>query len=228
VCRGFARRSPRRIRVDADREDAGGALDDSGQRGDVVEVEPQRDPEAGVERLGEKPRPRRRADQSERGQVHLDRPGHRAFADDDVEAEVLHRRVEDLLDRRREPVDLVHEEDVLLLQVGQDPREVSGARHHRPRGQPKTGAHLPRDDVGERRLSQARRPGQQHVVERLAAAPRRLEEDREVLADLRLPDVLRERLRPQLRLDGGVLFQRAAAQDGLVFSHGRRPFFIRR
>ena len=33
-------------------------------------------------------------------------------AEDDVEAEVLHRRVERLLDRRREPVDLVDEEDV--------------------------------------------------------------------------------------------------------------------
>ena len=58
------------------------------------------------------------------------------------------------------------------------------------------------------------RPGQQHVVERLAAAARRGEEHGEVLADLRLADVLGERLRPELRLDGGVLFESGAGQDG--------------
>ena len=75
------------------------------------------------------------------------------------------------------------------------------------------GAHLARDDVRERRLAEAGRPGQQDVVERLAAAPRRREEDREVLADLGLADVLAEVLRAQLRLDGGVVLERGAGQD---------------
>ena len=56
----------RGVRPDADREDLRRPLDDPCQGFDVVEIQTQRDPEAGVERLGEKPRPRRRADQSER------------------------------------------------------------------------------------------------------------------------------------------------------------------
>ena len=40
-----------------------------------------------------------------------------ALADDDVEPEVLERRVEDLLDRAVEPVDLVDEEDVALARA---------------------------------------------------------------------------------------------------------------
>ena len=72
------------------------------------------------------------------------------------------------------------------------PGEVARARDHRPGGQAQPGAHLARDDVRERRLAETRRAGQQDVVERLAAALRRRQEDREVLADLRLPDVLGE------------------------------------
>ena len=43
-----------------------------------------------------------------------------ALADDDVEGEVLHRRVEHLLDDAVEPVHLVDEEHVALLKTGQD------------------------------------------------------------------------------------------------------------
>ena len=189
------------------------AVHDLGQRRDVVEVEAQRDPEASVERLREQARTRRRADEREGRQVHLHRARHRALADQDVEAEVLHRRVEDLLDGRRQAVDLVHEEDVVRLQVRQDPGEVARPGDHRARRQPQPGAHLARDDVREGRLAEAGRTRQEHVVERLAAALRRREEDREVLADLRLADVLAEVLGPQLRLDRGVVFEGGAGED---------------
>ena len=64
----------------------------------------------------QQPGARGRADQRERRQVERQRPRSGALADDDVEPEVLERRVEDLLDRAREPVDLVDEEDVALAQ----------------------------------------------------------------------------------------------------------------
>ena len=51
----------------------------------------------------------------------------RPLADDQVELEILHRRIEDLLDRRREPVDLVDEQHVARLQVGQQRGEIAGA-----------------------------------------------------------------------------------------------------
>ena len=162
------------MRID---EDLRRAIDDLRQGVDVVEIQPQRDAEAPVERLGEQARPRRGADQREGRQVHLHRARHRPFADDDVQPEVLHGRVEDLLDGRAQAVDLVHEEDVARLEVRQDAGEIAGARDHRARGQAQTRAHLARDDVGERRLSEARRAGQEHVIERLAAPARRGQED---------------------------------------------------
>ena len=77
--------------------------------------------------------PGRRADEGELLELELVAPGARPLADDDVQAEVLHGRVEDLLDRGLEAVDLVDEQDLLRLQVGQDGREVAGPLDDRAR-----------------------------------------------------------------------------------------------
>ena len=49
------------------------------------------------------------------GRLDLHRARRRPFADDQVELVILHRRIEDFLDRRIEAMDLVDEEDVALL-----------------------------------------------------------------------------------------------------------------
>ncbi len=141
------------------------------------------------------------------------------LADHDVDLVVLERGIEDLLDHRREAVDLVDEEDVVGLEVGEDGGEVAGALQHRPRGLLQVHAHLARDDVRERGLAEARRAEEEHVVERLLAVPRRGDEDLELLADLRLPDVLGELARAQrpflalLHRRGGVPGDEAVGFD---------------
>ena len=97
--------------------------------------------------------------------------------DDDVDRAVLHRRVEDLLDGAVEPVDLVDEEDVALLEGGEDGGQVALAVERRPRDGVDAALHLAGHDVGQGRLAQAGRPGQQHVVEWLAPGPGGVEED---------------------------------------------------
>ena len=51
----------------------------------------------------------------------LDAHGTRAWplADDEIELEILHRRIEDFLDRGREAMDLVNEENVSRLEIGE-------------------------------------------------------------------------------------------------------------
>ena len=78
-----------------------------------VELEPRDDAEAVAQRVGEHAGARGRADQRERLQVELDRARRRALADHDVDLVVLQRRVEDLLDDRRQAMDLVDEEHVV-------------------------------------------------------------------------------------------------------------------
>ena len=89
-----------------------------------------------------------------------------------------------------EPVDLVDEEHVAGGEVQKDRAESALVVDRRPGADLDRHAKLVGDDVRERRLAEARRAAQQHVLDRLAAAARRLEKDAEVLADLLLADVL--------------------------------------
>ena len=89
----------------------------------------------------------------------------------------------------------------LRLEVGQDRRQVLRLFEHRAGGLAQVDAELVGDDVRERRLAEAGRAEQQHVVQRLAALLRRADEDLELLARLGLADVFGEALRPQRAFD---------------------------
>ena len=179
-------------------------MDDRLELGRFVEDHAQRDAEALAQRPRHQPRARGRADQGERRQVDAHRARRRPLADHQVELEVLHRGIEDLLDRRIEAMDLVDEQHVVRLQVGELGGEIARLLDHRARGRAEADAHLARHDLRQRRLAEAGRAVEQHVVERLAARLGGGDEDLEVLADLLLADEVVERLRPQRQL-GGVL-----------------------
>src|SRR5439155_15261509 len=105
---------------DLDVEDPRGAEDDRRQLVQLVVAEPEGHAEAVAERRRQETRARRRADKRERRQVERERARSGALADDDVEPEVFERRVQDLLDRAVEPVDLVDEKDVAVLEPRED------------------------------------------------------------------------------------------------------------
>ena len=113
ACRASAARcaAPRRRRSRTPRM-RGGALHDALQVLDVVELQPLHDAEAVAQRRGQKPRAGGGADQRERRQVELDRARRRALADHDVELVILHRRIQHLLDHRRQAMNLVDEQHV--------------------------------------------------------------------------------------------------------------------
>ena len=84
-------------------------------------------------------------------------------------------------------------------------------------------AHLARDDVRQRRLAEARRAEQQHVIERFAARFRRLDEDGNLAANLFLADVFIQLLRSQRALQRVLLRALASGRDQpLVRVHARR------
>ena len=125
----------------------------------------------------------------------------RPFADDEVELEILHGRIEDLLHRRIQAMDLVDEQHVAGLQIGQQRRQIAGARDHGAGGGAEADAQLAGDDLGERRLAEARRPEEQHMVERLAAGAGGGDEDLEIGAQLLLADEILDRLGPERGVD---------------------------
>ena len=153
-----------------------------------VVLEPVREAEAVAQRRRQQAGPGGRADQGEGRQRQGDRAGPGALAEHDRQLAVLHRRVERLLDRPPEPVDLIDEEDAARLQRGEEGGDVGLALQRRAGGLHQRHAHLLGDDVGQRGLAEAGRAGEQHVVERLFAPARGLDEDRQLLGDLLLVD----------------------------------------
>ena len=174
-----------------------GAADDLLHRLHLVKVKPVDRAEPGAQRRGHQRQPGRRADQSETRQLQANVACARPLADDDVQRIVLHRRVKHFLHRAAQPVHLVDEQDVALAQVGQDRGQIAGALDGRSRGDLQPDAHLAAEDVCQRSFAQARRPIQQHVIQRLAARARRLDEDLEVLAQAILPHHLGQGARAQ-------------------------------
>ena len=105
-------------------------------------------------------------------------------------------------------MNLVDEQHVARLQIGEQCREIAGPLEHRARGLAQVDAELGGDDVRQRRLAETRRPEDQHVIERLAARARRADEDLQLRLDRRLADVLREAARADGPLDGLFLARR--------------------
>ena len=177
----------RRVVRDLDAEDSRRATHDRRELTGVVVAEAERHPEPVAERCREEPGARRRPDERERGQVERQRARGGALAEDDVEPEVLERRVEDLLGGAVQPVDLVHEQDVARLEGGQDRCDVLLLERRAGDGA-QADAELLADDLGERRLPEPRRPGEEDVVERVVPAAGGLERDPQLLLDPLLAD----------------------------------------
>ena len=174
---------------------AGRALDDRRQLVDVVEVELANETESVAQRRRHQARSRGRADQREVRQIESDRPRRGATADHDIEAQILHCRIEDLLDRPRQAVQLVDEEHVAVLEVGKSAARSPGRDSTGPDVTRKPDAHLRRHDARERRLAQPRRTGEEQMVRTLMTGARRAQHDLKMPDQVALAHEVRQRLR---------------------------------
>ena len=186
-----------------------------------VKLQAQRDAEAVAQRRGQLARARRRADEREVRQIEADGVRARPLANDDVDGVVLHRGVQDLLHAAVQAVDLVDEQDVPLAQIRQKRRKVARLFNGGAGRDADVHSHFLGNNARERRLAEARRAVQQHVVERFAALFRRRNEDGKVALRLLLPDVFRERLRAQRALLC-VLAQESLGHDRLFINIGSK------
>ncbi|CDC72964.1 putative uncharacterized protein [Oscillibacter sp. CAG:155] len=178
------------LRHDVHVQDPGAAGDDLTEFLRGIELQPQRHAEPVPQRRGELPGPGGSPDEGELGQIQPDGVGAGALAHDDVQGVVLHGGIEDLLHRAVEPVNLVHEEDIPLAEVGEKRCQVAGLFNGRAGGDADVHPHLLGDDARQSGLAQARGAVEQHVVQCLLPLPGGLDEDRQVLLGLLLADVL--------------------------------------
>ena len=112
-------------------------------------------------------------------------------------------------------MDLVHKQDVPLVEVRQQRRQIAGLFNGRAGGDADVDPHLLSDDARQRRLAQSRRAVEQNVVQRFLPLPGGLNEDAQILLGLFLTDVLRQGLGSQ-RGFLGVLRQKGLGHDGLL------------
>ena len=104
--------------IDLHPQNRGGALNDLGEVLDCVIVQAERDAEAVAQRPCEHARASGRPHKGEVRDLEPDGTRGRPLADHDIEREVFHRRIENLLDGTVQPVDLVDEEHVARLKIG--------------------------------------------------------------------------------------------------------------
>ncbi len=116
-------------------------------------------------------------------------------------------------------MDLVDEEDVAILEIGEQGGEIAGLGDDRARRGPEADSELAGDDLGERRLAEAGRAEEEDMVERVAAALRRLDEDPKIFPRRFLADEIVERLGTQ----SGVDVLRAALWGGKAVDVGHGP-----
>ena len=121
-------------------------------------------------------------------------------------------------------MDLVDEQDVALVERGQDRGEVAGPLDRRSGRVADVDAELAGDDRREGRLAEARRAVEEDVIGRLSPPLRRRQEDRQVRLDLALADVLVERSGPKGAFDDPVaLVHEVRREDpGEVVGHRAR------
>ena len=84
-------------------------------------------------------------------------------------------------------MDLVDEQHVALLEIGEQRGEIAGLGDDRAGRRAEIDAELARHDLRQRGLAEPGRADEQHVVERLVARARRLDEHLEIGARLLWP-----------------------------------------
>jgi hypothetical protein len=168
--------------------------------------------EAVAQRRGEQTRARGSSDQCEARQLQAHGARTRPLTDQEVEMKVLHGRVENLLDGRRQPVDLVDEEHVTRFQVREQRREIAGALDGGATRRAQRRADLAGHDARQGRLAQTRRAVEEQVIEDLPALPGGADEDGEVRAQSILTDHLVQALRAQRLLEANLLGRRLGTE----------------
>src|SRR5437879_2314933 len=196
-----------------------------------VELQAQHNSKSRPQWRRQQPRPRGSTHEGKRLHLERMRPRRRPLPNNDVQLVIFQRRIKQFFQHRLQPVNLVDEQHLLVLQVRDNRGQVTFDLHQRRRRRLKVHPQLIGDDVRQRSLPQSRRPVQQHMIHGLPPRPRRLNRDRQVLLHLRLPNKLAQPLRTQLQLKRRVILNRsrrnqplpAVIQIRIIFCRSHSP-----
>jgi len=135
--------------------------------------------------------------QGERGEVKGAGAGGAALAHREIEAAILHRRVEELFRHPAQPVNLIDEQQLARLQIHQQTNDVAGTLEGGSTGDPAGDPELLRQHHRHGGFAETGRAVEQHVVEGIPTRRGRLHRNPKHLLEFALPDVVIQPLRPQ-------------------------------
>src|SRR6266567_1191457 len=200
------------------------AVNDDQQIRRLVKIQPVHDAEPRAQRRGNQPRAGRRADQREVPQRKGMNPRARPLSDNQVDAEIFHRGIKHFFDGGLQAVNFVEKENLFLFERSQDRRQVALALQQRPRAGLDRNVQFVGDDLRQRGLAQPGRAVKQHVVQRFAAAARRVDSNLNIFFDALLPDVLVETLGAHAYVNARVFVKRLPGDNPLWLSLLHHPF----
>src|SRR5271155_2522253 len=173
-----------------------------------IKFQPVHDPESRTQRRHNQPRARRRPNQRELIQLIRVHARPRPLPDNQIHAKILHRRIQNLLQRRLQSVNLIQKEKILRLQRSEHRGQVTFFLQQRPRADLDRRSHLIRQNLRQRRLAQPRRPVQQHMIQRLTPRARCFHRNLQIFFHPILPDVIGKLLRANAGLYARILIER--------------------
>jgi hypothetical protein len=205
------------VAVDGDAEDFGGALDYPAEFVVGIELEAEKDAEAGAERRREQAGARGGSDEGEGVDAHDVGARRGAGADHDVELVVLECGVELFFHDGLEAVDLIEEEDLPGLEVGEDGGHVALDLEGGAAGLLEGDVELVGDDSREGGFTEAGGTEEKDVIEGFAAGLGGLKRDGELFLGFGLADEFGEALGAQLQLDEVIVVDAAGGDEALCF-----------
>jgi len=118
-------------------------------------------------------------------------------------------------------MDLVDEQNVAALHLREPVHQVAGLVDRRAAGDANRRPQLAGNDLGKRRLAQAWRAGQQHVLQRLLTLGRRLQGDAKLLDDFPLTDDFIKALGAKRFVESLLVRAHRTAADDAFADHAR-------
>ena len=153
-----------------------------------VKIQPLQQPKARSHRRCEQSQSRCCAHHSKGFKRNLIRPGTRPAIDHNIQRKILHCRIQMFFYHPIHAMNLVDKQHIALIQIRQNPRQISRALQYRSRCHMNFNPQLVRYHISHRRFAQTGRPVQQNVIHSLIAMMRSLYSNTQIRLRLFLPD----------------------------------------
>ena len=160
-----------------------------------------------TKRCRQKSCPGSRPHQRKLRQIQTYRPGRSSLPDHNINSIILHSRIKDLLHLPVQAVDLIHKQNISLLQIIKDRSHLPRLLNSRPGSHLHMNPHLIGNNPRKSSLTKPRRTIKQNMIQRIMPLLRSLYINLQSTLGLLLTNIIIQRLRPEIPLQRKILLR---------------------